>query len=297
MMVVDRNMWESHNFNVNLIKVLINVHLLVNELWDYQNFISLILGTDTEEVLSPSRHMLICASKKSKNTIILMGFNRLRIWSSTGILLKKPTGVYKKRKTFLTSWPNIISSGILWRHLILCVYLWYLFTGMRYKPKVVCSIPDDFNGIFYCHNPSGRTMALGSTQPLTEISTRNNSWWGKGGRCVQLTTLPPPFADCLETLEPQPPGTLTSCPNLYRDSFIFAFFPGKIQWMKWQPIERNIGETKKYILTSRHGDVWCSSGNAPILHLLTIFLNLSPKLLQSVRRHSAVVLTVTINGM
>jgi hypothetical protein len=29
---------------------------------------------------------------------------------------------------------------------------------------------------FHWHNPSGRTMALGSTQPLTEMSTRNISW-------------------------------------------------------------------------------------------------------------------------
>jgi len=29
-------------------------------------------------------------------------------------------------------------------------------------------------GIF--HNPSGRTMALGLTQPLTEMSTRNIYW-------------------------------------------------------------------------------------------------------------------------
>jgi hypothetical protein len=28
-------------------------------------------------------------------------------------------------------------------------------------------------------------MALGSTQPLTEMSTRN-IFWGKGGRCVGL---------------------------------------------------------------------------------------------------------------
>jgi hypothetical protein len=30
--------------------------------------------------------------------------------------------------------------------------------------------------IFHCHNPFGRTMALRSTQPLTEMSTRNISW-------------------------------------------------------------------------------------------------------------------------
>jgi hypothetical protein len=51
-------------------------------------------------------------------------------------------------------------------------------------------------------------MAMGSTQLLTEMSTRNVSW-GKGGRCVGLTTLPPSCANCLEIWEPQPPGTLS----------------------------------------------------------------------------------------
>ena len=37
--------------------------------------------------------------------------------------------------------------------------------------KVAGSIPDGFIGIFHSHNPSDRTMALGSTQPLTEMST------------------------------------------------------------------------------------------------------------------------------
>jgi hypothetical protein len=36
----------------------------------------------------------------------------------------------------------------------------------------------------WCHNTSDRTMALGSTQPLTEMSTRS-----KCGRCVRLTNL------------------------------------------------------------------------------------------------------------
>jgi hypothetical protein len=31
-------------------------------------------------------------------------------------------------------------------------------------------------GFFHWHNPSGRTMTVGSTQPLTEMSTRNISW-------------------------------------------------------------------------------------------------------------------------
>jgi hypothetical protein len=42
--------------------------------------------------------------------------------------------------------------------------------------QVAGLIPDGATGIFYWHNPVGRTMARGSTQPLTETSTRNISW-------------------------------------------------------------------------------------------------------------------------
>ena len=65
------------------------------------------------------------------------------------------------------------------------------------------------------YNPSGRTVALGSTQAIKQMSTRNISW-GKGGRCVEMTTLPPACADCLEIWKPQPLGTL------YRDYFTFT---------------------------------------------------------------------------
>jgi hypothetical protein len=41
--------------------------------------------------------------------------------------------------------------------------------------KVVGSIPDGVIGIFHLHNPTGRTLALGSIQPQTEMSTRNIS--------------------------------------------------------------------------------------------------------------------------
>ena len=42
--------------------------------------------------------------------------------------------------------------------------------------KVAGLIPDGVIGIFYCHNTSDCTMALGSTQSLTEMSIRNISW-------------------------------------------------------------------------------------------------------------------------
>jgi hypothetical protein len=90
----------------------------------------------------------------------------------------------------------------------------HLVEALCYKRKVEVSIPDGVTGIFHLRNPSGRTMALESTQPLTEMSTRNISWGSKGGRCVGLTTLPHSCADCLEIWEPQPLGTLRVCPGL-----------------------------------------------------------------------------------
>ena len=45
--------------------------------------------------------------------------------------------------------------------------------------KVAGSVPGGVIGIFHWHNSSGSIMALGSTQPLTEMSTSNTSWgWG-----------------------------------------------------------------------------------------------------------------------
>ena len=79
--------------------------------------------------------------------------------------------------------------------------------------KVAGSIPDGVIGIFLWRNPSNHTKALGSTQPLTEMSTRRISW-GKCGRCVRLTALPPPCAIVMKSgnlnfLEPS--GPLQAC--------------------------------------------------------------------------------------
>jgi hypothetical protein len=56
---------------------------------------------------------------------------------------------------------------------------------------------------FNLRNPSSRTVALGLTQPLIGMSTRNIPG---GGRCVRLTTLPP----CVSRLSRENVGASTS---------------------------------------------------------------------------------------
>jgi hypothetical protein len=53
-------------------------------------------------------------------------------------------------------------------------------------------------GFFHWRNIFGNTMALGSTQSLTEMSTKNISLGGKGGRYLGLRTFPP---SCVEHQE------------------------------------------------------------------------------------------------
>jgi hypothetical protein len=51
-----------------------------------------------------------------------------------------------------------------------------LVEALRYKPEGRGFDSRFITVIFHWHNPSGRAMAEGSTQPLTEISTGNISW-------------------------------------------------------------------------------------------------------------------------
>jgi hypothetical protein len=70
---------------------------------------------------------------------------------------------------------------------------WYSY-GLRHyvtSRKVAGSSPDEVDFFFNWPNPFGSTMVLGSTQPLTEMSTKNLPGGVKGGRRVRLITLPP----------------------------------------------------------------------------------------------------------
>ena len=80
----------------------------------------------------------VCISKRTKITVYII------IWSSSVISTGR-AAVYCLRH-YATTW------------------------------QVAGSNPDCVIGIFQWRNPSGRTMALGSTQPLTEMSTRCISW-------------------------------------------------------------------------------------------------------------------------
>ena len=74
----------------------------------------------------------------------------------------------------------------------------------------------------WCHRNFSLTKSF---QPhygpgVDSVSNRNEYQkyflGGKGSRCVGLITLPPSRADCLEILEPQPPGIPTACRVVYR---------------------------------------------------------------------------------
>ena len=105
-----------------------------------------------------------------------------------------------------------------------------LVAALRYR-KVTSSIPDDVVGKFFI-DIIGRTVNLRLTQYFL---------WGKGGRCVGLTTLPPSCSDCLEIWEPHPPGTLRVCPSLYKDCFTFC----RVNWK--YPLSETNGTQNRHI--------------------------------------------------
>jgi hypothetical protein len=117
------------------------------------------------------------------------------------------------------------SSVMVW--LLLANHSHAVMKNMRHcatRRKVAGSIPDWVLGIFHWLNLSGRTMALESTQPLTEMSTRNISWGAKGGWCAGLTTchLRVPIVlkfGSLNLLEPSRP--VRACTGIVQPFFFY----------------------------------------------------------------------------
>jgi hypothetical protein len=87
--------------------------------------------------------------------------------------------------------------------------------------KVMGSIPYEVNGFFNWPNPFGHTMGIGSTQPLSEMSTRNLPG-GKEWLACKADIL---TAICVLTIdimwEPLHNTTVWAFTACYRDSFTF----------------------------------------------------------------------------
>jgi hypothetical protein len=65
-----------------------------------------------------------------------------------------------------------------------------LVEALCYNLEAALSVRDRVIGFPDLRNPLSRTVALGSTEPLTEMSTKNLPVEVKGGRRVRLTTSP-----------------------------------------------------------------------------------------------------------
>ena len=93
--------------------------------------------------------------------------------------------------------------------------------------KVAGSIPDGVIGIIHWRTPSGYTMALGLTQPLSEMSTRNFSWGvkatsGYGWQPYHLHVLTVFKSGSLNFLEPS--GPVQGCNGIALPVFIMHLF-------------------------------------------------------------------------
>jgi hypothetical protein len=114
-------------------------------------------------------YILVClklCDLTSHNAVI---FIAMKITSkSMDNLLVSWIAVYCCWKTIYTNYTTYI---FMWGPLMVAQWLRYCATNR----KVAGSSPDGV-GIFHWRIPSDRTMALGLTQPPTEMSTRSISW-------------------------------------------------------------------------------------------------------------------------
>jgi hypothetical protein len=121
--------------------------------------------------------------------------------------------------------------------------------GLRYyatNRKVMGSTPDEVIGLFSRTNPSSRTVALGLTQPLTEMTTRNPVGV-KGGRLAReannLSAICEPIVK--KMWEPRRDTNLWASTAWYRDSFTFYYmssvvFRGKCVRALWMYLLLNV---------------------------------------------------------
>jgi len=84
-----------------------------------------------------------------------------------------PNSVFQNTGSYTLYKPNFVALFLVFFEILEIPCL-----GRHYATKrtVSVSIPYGVTGIFHWYSPTGLTMALESTQPLTEMSTRIISW-------------------------------------------------------------------------------------------------------------------------
>jgi hypothetical protein len=116
----------------------------------------------------------VCPSSEWKTHLPLEGF----LWNWCSRIFKKSVekvqGLLKYDKNYgYSTWrPIYIYDNILFRACNGAIVLRYCASCW----KATGSIPDGVTGIFHWRIPSSCTIALGLTQPLTDMSTRNIFW-------------------------------------------------------------------------------------------------------------------------
>ena len=120
--------------------------------------------------IGPWRNIVCSLVRSSTKTSCILGaFAKFRKTTVSLVVFVRPNGKFRLPLDGLLLSPGACR-GTRWRS-----WLRHCATGR----KVAGVVPDGATEIFHWHNPSGGTMALGLTQPLTEMSTRNISWWVK----------------------------------------------------------------------------------------------------------------------
>jgi len=149
-----------------------------------------------------------------KNCMIITGQSRK--WSSQPASKYLHSGLKKKLNLYM------FKGGTRWRSWV---------SHCAKSRKVAGSITDGVIGIFYWHNTSDRTMVLGLTQSLTEMSTRNIPWrlkvaGARGWRPYQLHVPIILKSGSLKFLEPS--GPLQAC----RGIALSFYTPSNVSYKK-----------------------------------------------------------------
>jgi len=127
-----------------------------------ENYPSLVLWFEVPSAKIIWPHVLIC-----RLTFLLPIIRQVPPLAAIVRYIRTGRGCFRTVCHSLFAYRQFYGGGTLWRS-----WLRHCATNR----KVAGSIPNSLIGIFHWHNPSGRTIALGLTQPLTEMSTRNISW-------------------------------------------------------------------------------------------------------------------------